>query len=226
MTVAPNSARRGAFDPASRNATAGPAPRPVRRRATATLLTMLLVGTGGACTDAPTEADASRLPPEHARFSCNTAGPVSLPPEHPFSFEFAAPTRVARGTPVTFTLDVRNTGVATAHLWTILPSQSLNVVVRRDDDRTVWDRLAREFDYIVVMIARSQPIAPGESRRFEVQWDQVALNGRLAPAGRYRVFATLGNSLYTGPAFAGYVDARSEPCSFRSDVRTLEIVGP
>ncbi len=55
-----------------------------------------------------------------------------------------------------YTLTVRNVSEHAASLWTVLPEQSLNVVVRRADDRTVYDRLVADFDGTVALVARSQ----------------------------------------------------------------------
>lgn len=184
----------------------------------------MAAGVAIGCTSS-TGPGGALYPPERVRFSCNMPGPVAVPRPYPFAFTFDAPERVTRGKPVTFTLTVRNTDSTIAYLWTALPSQSLNVLVRRGDDLTVWDRLIAEFDGVVELVAHSRTIRPGAAESFQVTWNQIGLNGRATPSGEYRVFATLGNSWYTGPDFREYVNDRSEPCSFRSESRVLIIEG-
>jgi hypothetical protein len=125
---------------------------------------------------------------------------------------------------VRYTLTVRNVSEHAASLWTVLPEHSLNVVVRRADDRTVYDRLVAGFGGAVALVARSQPIEPGASVVYRLAWDQVGLNGRPTPAGASQTFVTLADAWYVGTSFAEYAESRSDPCSCRSEARPLTVV--
>jgi hypothetical protein len=200
-----------------------PTPRPAAHAHRAALLVIAPLAVVG-CGASPTDAGEAPYPPERFRFSCNTAGPTPPPAGHPFTYALEAPTQVRAGDSVRYTLTVRNVSPGVASLWTVLPGQSLNVVVRRADDRTVYDRLVADFDGTVAGVAQATPVQPGAALVYRLAWGQVGLNGRRTPPGTYQTFVTLANAWYTGTRFAEYADARSAPCSYRSEARPLTVL--
>jgi hypothetical protein len=96
--------------------------------------------------------------------------------------------RVDLGAAVEITLRLRNDGKRPIDLE--LPGRpvAFDVTILRPDGTQVWRRLARGVVSSALMLVR---LAPGETRDFRVQWDQVDNAGRPVGPGSYTVRGVL-----------------------------------
>jgi len=104
--------------------------------------------------------------------------------------------RFAAGESVDLVLEVRNGGKI------LLP---LEFATARTHDFAVLDSEGREVwrwsrGRLFAQALAEIELAPGESRRFVVSWDQRDASGSLARPGRFRVLATLACSPSPPPA--------------------------
>jgi hypothetical protein len=94
----------------------------------------------------------------------------------------ARTTAFTRGETITFELTVRNRTTDTVRLEDGHPPDSDFVVFDDGTDDVRWQRNeGRAFPAVVAPIV----FAPGETRTFTVEWDQVLIDGRMLGVGDY-----------------------------------------
>jgi len=96
----------------------------------------------------------------------------------------------AAGEPVGLVLEVRNAGSAPRRL-EFPTARTHDFAVSEAHGGEVW-RWSR--GRLFAQVLSEIELAPGESRRFAVAWDQRTAAGAQAPPGRYRVVGSLACS--------------------------------
>jgi hypothetical protein len=108
------------------------------------------------------------------------------------------------GEPITLVVTLRNRG-DTPRTLTLPTSQTHDCIVQAGGEKGKEEAWRWSRGRVFAQVITELTLAPGESRRFPVTWDQRGADGSLLPPGKYRV---------VGVVPGGERGLRSEALSF------------
>lgn len=153
-----------------------------RIRVAAGRFPVLLLLFGGACAGEP----GGEVPAPDSAADLETGVPLDREAQTQTVVELEHPGRVALGRSIQVTVHLRNQGPGPVDLGLTGDPVAVDLWVRNESGRLVWERLHGQMGNLVLQLRR---LEAGEAMTFEYEWDLRDNDGVLLPPGRYRLEA-------------------------------------